>query len=188
MKQRQYSPIERTYAEALLGAARRLGVVQRAQEEARVLLKVATDNPRLLVFLESPHIATHDKLALLDRVFQGRLGPLMMNLLHVLAGRRRTTYLNETLERFQELVERSEGILRARVTTARELNFQDKLRLKAALERFTRAQLKIEYLVEERLIGGLICRLRDTQIDTSLRSGLEEIRRRLMGTTLTAGG
>jgi F-type H+-transporting ATPase subunit delta len=186
MKQRQYSPIERTYAEALLGAARRLGIVQRAMEEARVLLKVVKQNPRLLLFLESPHISAQEKQELLDRVFKGRLSPLMVNLLHVLAARRRTTYLDETLELFQELVEQSEGLWRVQVTTAHELNFQDKVRLKTALEKFTKRQLKIEYNIDPRLIGGLVCRLRDFQIDASLRNALNGIRYRLLHTPLPA--
>lgn len=180
----QYSPVERTYAEALLGAARRLGLVERARDEAAALLKIIKGNVRLLRFLESPHIATPEKLALLDRVFGGRLSPLMLNLLHVLAVRRRTTYLDETLSLFQELVEQSEGIWRASVTTAHELTEEDRARVQAALEKFTAHQLRIDYHLDPKLIGGLVCRLKDTQIDTSLRSALEELQHRLLTTTL----
>lgn len=186
MKQRQYSPIERTYAEALLGAARRLGVVARAQEEARALLKVLKQNPRLRLFLESPHIDAQEKSALLERVFKGRLTPVMMNLLQVLSARRRTTYLDETLELFQTLVEESEGIWRVDVTTAHELSMQEKLDLKGALEKYTKRQLNLDYNIDSRLIGGLVCRLRDFQIDASLRNGLEGLRWRMLHTTLPA--
>lgn len=186
MTQRQYSPVERTYAEALLGAARRLGIVQQAAEEARALVQVTRQSPRLMVFLESPHISYPAKLELLDRVFKGRLSPLMVNLLHVLARRRRTVFLNETLDLFQELVEESEGILHAEVTTAHELGLQDKLRLKAALEKYAKSRLQIEYHRDPRLIGGVVCRLKDRQLDSSLRSALDELERRLNATTLKA--
>jgi F-type H+-transporting ATPase subunit delta len=184
MTQHQYSPVESVYAEALLGAARRLGVLQRAREDARVLLQVVKKNGRLLLFLESPHIAMQQKLELLDHVFEGRLCPLMMNLLRVLATRRRTTYLDETLMLFQELAERGEGIWRAEITTAHELDLQDQLRLKTALEKHAQKRLRIEYHLDDRLIGGVVCRLDDWQIDASLRHGLDELGRRLKATTL----
>lgn len=184
----QYSPVERVYAEALLGAARRLGTVEQARDEAEVLLKIVKGSKRLLVFLESPHIKMPDKMALLDRVFGGKLSPLMMNLLHVLAARRRTTYLDETLALFRELVEQAEGIWRASVTTAHELGEDERREIQTALEKYTEHRLRIEYSLDSKLIGGVVCRLRDTQIDTSLRSALEALQHKLLGTTLKAAG
>lgn len=184
LKQRQTTPVERTYAEALFGAARSMGVLQRVQEEAKVLLKVVQQNRSLLTFLESPHVKIEEKMGLLDRVFKGRLSPVMINLLHVLATRRRTTYLDEILEHFQELVEQAEGIYQATVTSAWELNFQDKLKLKTALERHTQSRLKIDYAVDPAVLGGVIFRFRDLLIDGSLRGGLHSLRERLLGTQL----
>lgn len=184
ISQHQYSPIEQSYAGALLGAARRLGIVQRALEEARVLVRVLRQNPRLPLFLSSPQISGVDKKTLLDRVFKGRLSPLMMQLVQTMSARRRTLYMIAALELFQELVEQSEGVWRVDVTTARDMGFQEKLRLKAALEKYTKNQLKIEYHQDPRLIGGLICRMRDRQIDASLRTQLDELGRRLKATTL----
>jgi F-type H+-transporting ATPase subunit delta len=129
-------------------------------------------------------VAVGEKLKLLDRAFKGRLSPLLINLLHLLATRRRTTYLDETLTLFQELVERAEGISQASVSSAGELSFQDKLRLKAALEKYTKSRLKIEYLVEPGLIGGVIFRFRDLLVDGSLASALEELRERMLSRTL----
>jgi F-type H+-transporting ATPase subunit delta len=179
LKQRQFTVVQRTYAEALLGAARRTGSLQRVQEEAKILLQVVKKSPRLLLFMENPNVEPTEKLALLDRVFKARLSPVLINLLHVLAARRRTTNLDEILDLFQELTEQAEGIFQATVTSAYNLSVQDKLKLKASLEQYTRSRLKIDYGVDPGLIGGIVFRFRDLLIDSSLRSALDQLRRRL---------
>ena len=184
MKERQYSAIARAYAQALFGAARGQGIMQRAQEEAKVLRRVLEEMPTLGFFLENPRTPEETKQALLERVFRSRLSPLLMKLLGVLVDRHRTIYLAEMLELFQVLGEEAEGIFSGMVTSAHELDFQDKLKLKTSLENFTRCQLKLRYLVDDGLIGGIVFRFRDLLIDTSLSGELEKLRRMLLSTTL----
>jgi F-type H+-transporting ATPase subunit delta len=184
MNQRQYSAITRSYAQALLRTVRSQGVTQQVQEECRSLEQIIDLNPRLLTLLESPQVTTEAKLELLDKVFGPRIHPTLAKLLRMLVTRDRVFYLANILDRFQELVEEAEGIGHARLTSANPLNSQDKLKLKEVLERFTGSQLRIDYLVDGGLIGGVVFRFRDTLIDGSLRGGLEEVRRRLASTQL----
>jgi len=109
MMQHQYTVVARTYAEALFAGARRLGIVQRALEEAKALGKILGRTPRLATFLDHPRIAREAKLATLERVFRSRISPLMLNLLRTLVTRRRTGHLAEILALFQELGEQAEG-------------------------------------------------------------------------------
>ena len=80
MSQHQYTVVTRTYAEALFAGARRLGIVQRALEEAKVLGRILVQTPQLATFLDHPRIARETKLATLERVFRTRVSPLMLNL------------------------------------------------------------------------------------------------------------
>jgi len=184
MMQHQYTVVTRTYAEALFAGARRLGIVQRALEEAKVLGRILVQTPQLATFLDHPRLAREVKLATIERVFRTRVSPLMLNLLRTLVIRRRTSHLGEILALFQELGEQAEGIFQATVSAAYELSFQDKLKLKAGLERYTRCRLKLDYQVEAGLIGGIVFRFRDVLVDSSLRGGLEALGRQLAATAL----
>jgi len=184
IRQRVYNTISRSYATALFNAAQRQGTLQRLLEECRVLREIAGRSPQLRVFFENPRVPTEDKQALVDKVFGGRLSPLLIKLLHLLVQRDRSSLLDEILDLFRELVEQAEGIQHAYVQTARELNFQEKVRLKSSLEKFTGSKLRIDYAVDPSLLGGIVFRYQDTLIDSSLRAGLREIRRRLAGATV----
>jgi F-type H+-transporting ATPase subunit delta len=169
----------RSYAQALYNAARTQGVVQRLVEESKMLLAMLNQQPSLRHFLEGPQISREKKRDLLDKGFKNRLNPLLMNLLYMMADRERAVILRDILNEFQEIAERAEGIFPATVASARELGFQEKLKLKTALEKHTGYHLRIKYEVDPDLLGGVVFRFRDLLIDSSVRSGLEQLKRQL---------
>lgn len=184
MKQREYSLIARSYAEALFRSARTQGQTQRVKEDCRALAESIRKQPRFLIFLESPQIATEAKNDLILRVFGDKLSPLLMRLLAMLVRRERVSHLVAILERFEELAEQAEGIYPASVTSAIELGYKEKLELRSVLEKYTRFRLNIRFHIEPNLIGGLIFRCRDLLIDSSLHNSLENLRRRLATTSI----
>ena len=185
---RQYTVIARSYAEALFRAARAQGILQRVQEECKALAAVVDQaERRLRIFMGNPKVPTENKLALIDKALAPRFSPLTVRMLHMLVRRERTEHLGEILALFVEMGEQAEGIHQAQLQSAVDLSFQDRLRLKAALEAWTGCRLKIEYEVDSGLIGGLVFRFRDTLIDSSLRAGLALLRRRMLNTSLAQG-
>ena len=144
-----------------------------------MLATLLHQQPGLRHFLEGPHISREKKRDLLDKGFKNRLNPLLMNLLYMMADRERATLLSDILSGFQEIAERAEGIFPATVASARELGFQEKLKLKSALEKRTGCHLRIKYEVDKSLLGGVVFRFRDLLIDGSVRNGLEQLKREL---------
>ncbi len=187
--QHQYSLVARSYATALFHTAQKQGILQRVREECRVLGEVARGKQKgLTIFMESPQISTEDKMAVFDRVLKPRVSTILIKMIHLLVTRERRGVFADITELFELMVEEAEGIDHATVETARELRMQDKLRLKDALEKYTHRRLKIEFVVDSRLIGGLIFRYGDVLIDSSLRHGLDEIQDRLCKTQVIRVG
>ena len=121
----------RSYAQALFNAGKTQGVVQRLTDETKMLSQILRQNESFRIFLEGPQIATEKKIALLEAAFKDRVNPLLMNLLFMMADRERGVYLESILTEFQEIAERDRGVFPATFTSARELGFQEKLKLKA---------------------------------------------------------
>ena len=162
--------------------------MQRLQEESRVLISVLAKTPQLKIFMENPQRPTEHKIELIEKVFKDRLTPMLVTMMRLMILRDRILLLDETLELFDEMVEEAEGIHHAVVQSARELQMQDKLQLKSALEKFTGSRLKIDFQVDPALIGGLIFRYGDTLIDNSISNGLRTIRERLMAAQVMRAG
>ena len=175
----QNIPIFETYADALLDAVSRAGQLDTAFHEALELRKVLAANPALPRLLEKPAILKEDKLALLRRVFEGRLSPLMLNLALLLVHKHRGGNWDGVLEFFIRRVEEKRGIRSAQVTTARALMADERIRLQNSLEKFTGAKLRVEYRQDSEVLGGVLFRAGDLMIDSTIRGFLKELRNRL---------
>jgi F-type H+-transporting ATPase subunit delta len=180
IKQREYSLVAKSYATALFNASQKLGILQRVAEESKGLLQVVEQAPRLLNFLDNPRVSSESKLELLGTVLRSRVSPILMTMLTFLIKRNRTQHLADILARLQELIEEAEGVQHAVLESAVELNFQDKLRLKSSLEKYTSSRLHIDYQVNPGLLGGLVFRYRDMLVDSSVSHGLDQLRRQLL--------
>ena len=78
-------PINSGYARALLEMAQAEGVVSRVEEELFRLRELLKKNPDLLEFLKDPNIQREGKRKALSDLFQGRVHPLVLNLLITLS-------------------------------------------------------------------------------------------------------
>jgi F-type H+-transporting ATPase subunit delta len=186
MKEKQHTVIARSYATALFNASHKQGTLQRLREEAKVLGQLLTkkngEQTHFLYFLMDPQQATESKVEMVRRVMKTRFSPLMVNLINGAIVRDRARYLPSIMEVFLQKIEEAEGIFHARVESAHELTFQEKLQLKKALESYTKAKLNIDYEINPDLIGGLVFRFKDVLIDGSLRRELKDLGNRLMRT------
>ena len=177
-----YDPtVQERYAQALFNVARRRGSTEALQGEIGQLLPLFESGSKLRLFLEGPQITTEAKLQVIERVFKDKTDPLIYQLLLLLLNKGRIEYVRPILERFKVLVERDQGIFEVDVATAVELDADQKKQLQEALEKFTKARLRINFRVDPELIGGVWFKYGDTLIDDSIRGKLNRLRQQLEG-------
>jgi len=69
----------------------------------------------------------------------------------------------------------------AHVTTARPVPDEAQETLRAKLGELTRSRVRLQFAVEEDLIGGVVTRIGSTVYDGSVRSQLEQVRKMMIG-------
>jgi len=176
------SVIASAYASALLEAVKGRNALSQAAEEATLIVQLLHKNPRLQVILESPNIRDQEKLALIDRVFGPKFLDLLVRFMHLMLKRRRLDVIVPALEMFCTLVVRAQGKREATFVTAFSLSDAEKQSLEIAMERVTGYDLHSEYKVDPSVIGGVLFRCEDVLVDTTLESGLYNMKRRLLRT------
>lgn len=174
--------ISKAYAGALLDVAKKRGILQALGAQGLELIQVLGSNPKLRVFIESPNISDDEKESLFTRLFQGRLDATLFNFCLMMLRRRRLDHLVPALEEFEELLLKEQGIAQASVATAVPLSEDLKLQLKTSLEAAMSKTLLISWKVSPELIGGVLFKSGDTLVDSTLRTGLERLRHRLLHT------
>ncbi|MCX7718618.1 MAG: ATP synthase F1 subunit delta [Candidatus Sumerlaeaceae bacterium] len=175
-----YDPVvvER-YARALFQAAKKANATQDVVANIEVLAPLVSLGGRLKIFFDAPQIPTERKAELIERAFKGRVHPLFYHFLLLLLRKGRIDLSRPIFQRFVKLVERDMGILQAEVATARPLDEAERARLKAALERFTKAKLHIKFTADPRLIAGVRFTCEDLLIDDTVAGKLSRLRGRL---------
>ena len=128
------------------------------------------------MFLEGTWFATEKKVALIEKLFSGKIEQNIYQLFLLLIRKGRVEYARPILARFIELAEADQGLRHAEVATAIDLTGDQKTKLQQALEQHTNSRLRLKYRVESTLIGGVRFTMGDLLIDDSVKGKLDKLR------------
>lgn len=175
------STVSERYAQALFNVAKRQDSVESIKNDTEQLLILLKRDSKLAVFLEGPQFPTEDKLAMVEKLFAGKVNAIVSQLLVMLIKKGRIEYARPIFTRFIELAEADQGLRQAEVATATELNDEQKSRIQQGLESYTKSRLRLRYRVEPALIAGVRFTMGDLLIDDTVKGKLDKLRFKLEG-------
>ena len=130
--------------------------------------------------LESPALNAEVKRKVIAEV-AGKMGldVAVRNFIYLVVDHRRTEILPEMEEAFLSELNERLGIVEAEVTSAHELNDDEKRQLRTVLEQRTGKKVEARFQIDGALLGGAIVRLGSTIYDGSVRDQLKRLREQL---------
>jgi F-type H+-transporting ATPase subunit delta len=175
--------VSKTYGEALYEAAMESGEGKALElmEEIRCVSELLAENPKFDELMKHPGIPKQDKLHVVENVFQGKVSDELAGLLDVVVSKERYGELTAIFAYFIDRVKEQQKIGVAYVKTAVELSQDQKKALEAKLLQ-TSGYRKIElhYEVDSAIIGGMIIRINDRVVDSSIRTKLDGMTKQLL--------
>lgn len=172
----------RRYAVALADVVTKQGEAREVKEELAQWVELLAGNDELLEVVRNPTIPYLQKRrvigALLDRT---RPRPSTTNFLQVLLQNQRLADLPEIYNQFSRELDRRSGVVTAKVTTARPVDDSAREKLRSRLTDLTKSQVRLEFGVDENLIGGVVTRIGSTVYDGSVRTQLEQVKKQMAG-------
>ncbi len=172
--------VRTVYGSALFDAAREVGRLTTVREQAEVIVLALEENPEFLQILNHPEIQMSEKMDLVNAVFSGSADTLIMGTITALLEKGHGREIGYVLESFVSQALEEERIGVAQVTSAVELTEDQKDRIRTKLLDTTDYEaMRVRYEVDPKLIGGLIIRLGDRVVDSSLSSKLAKMQRDL---------
>jgi F-type H+-transporting ATPase subunit delta len=130
--------------------------------------------------LQSPALNAEVKRKVIAEL-AGKMGldVAVRNFIYLVVDHRRTEILPEMEEAFLAEMNERLGIVDAEVTSAHELNDDEKRQLRTVLEQRTGKKVEVRFQIDGALLGGAIVRLGSTIYDGSVRDQLNRLREQL---------
>ena len=177
--------VSKTYAQALFELAVEEGKTSAFLEEAAGLLEIIRTNAEFGQFMNHPKIQKENKLEVVQNVFRDKISREMLGFLVTIIEKDRYTEIEAILEDFVASIKEYNNIGTAYVTTAIAINDQEKQDIESRLLATTRYKtIECIYDVDTSLIGGMVIKMGDRVVDSSIRTKLDKLQRELMAIQL----
>ncbi len=170
-----------TYGGALFELAVEEGREDEFLAEITQLKELLKENPDFGKLMNHPKILKEDKLKVLEEVFKGRISEELLGFLYLIVSKDRYSDIDSILDYFIDEVKSLKGIGIAYVTTAIDLSEVKKKEVEERLLATTSfKKMEMHYQVDEDLIGGMVIRIGDRVVDSSVKNKLFELQRELL--------
>lgn len=172
--------IAEPYAQALMSVAKSNNLTDQIGEDTQSLLALTQESEDLRLLLNTPLIDAGKKKVILQQVVGDQVHPFTLNFLLLLVDRSRIFLLPEVCKQYQDLLRQLRQAVLAEVTSAVELNDEQKEAIRQKVIATTQAQqVQLETQVDPELLGGVVIKVGSQVIDASLRGQLRRIGVRL---------
>lgn len=173
--------ISKTYGEALFELAVEEQKLDVLFEEAEAVRNILRENADFGKLLNHPKIPREDKVKVAEEVFKGRVSGELTGFLVLIIGKDRPAELDAILTYFIDRVKEEKHIGVAFVTTAVELDKATQMKVKQRLLETTKyKEMEMHYTVDASIIGGMVIRIGDRVIDSSITTKLNELKKQLL--------
>lgn len=177
----QTNQVGRVYADALVELAQTHNQLDEVADEAAQLAALLGDQPQLQTLLSNPAISSSDRVALVARVFSGKVSDTLFKFLSVMARKDRLNELNAVLVSFRLQVAAIRGEVEVDAWTAVAMSDETREdvrnRVASALGGKT---VTLHEHVDASLLGGLKLRVGDRLVDGTAATRLRLLRRNLV--------
>ena len=158
------------YANALVGLnADKNSVIN----DLTQIIEVIEQSDDLRAILSNSSVNFNKKKEILSEIFGGKIDEKLINFLYILTEKNKINLLGEILKSFEQISAENSGISVVEIISATELNQDYKNRIIQKLEQKLGKKVEPYWNIEPEIIGGLIFKIGDTVIDSSLKNKIE---------------
>lgn len=151
-------------------------------EEMTDVNGIFSENEEYLKLLSSPLISEEDKHKALEEVFGGKLSDMMYDYLCVLSDKRRIGHFSEIFEEFKSMYNKQNNILEVTVVTSEPMSDRIREKLVDKLGSVSGKTILLDEKVDKSLLGGIILRYENNEIDSSVKGKLDRLKKQIDST------
>ncbi len=172
--------VSKTYGDALFAAVAEHKDISSFYQTAKLVMELLREHEEFGRLMVHPKVAKEEKERILKETFAERIPSEIVGVLILLIRKGHAGEMIPVCEHFIALVKEVNGIGEASVTTAIALDKAQRAKIEQKLLETTRYRsLEMQYEVDAALIGGMVIRIGDRVVDSSIQTKLKNLAREL---------
>jgi F-type H+-transporting ATPase subunit delta len=172
--------VAKRYALAIFDIAKEQNTIDQIEQQLVTVKNTLQNSDELTAVLEHPKVTKGKKKQLLNDVFSSIISKEVLNTLYLLVDRKREEVVAELVSQYTLLANEERGIADAVVYTVKPLSESELSALTQAFsKRLGKKSLRIQNIVDEKLVGGVKLVAENQVFDGSVLGQLTRIQREL---------
>ncbi|MCR5702957.1 MAG: ATP synthase F1 subunit delta [Lachnospiraceae bacterium] len=173
--------VNTTYGSALFEVAMETNTLDSTLEEVLFVKQTFLENEELMKLLLHPNIEKESKISVVESIYKGKVADEITGLLTMLINKGHQKDIVSVLDYVISAIKEQKGIGIAHISSAVELTKEQKDKIEQKLLDTTDyKEIEGNYNVDKSLIGGLVIRISDTVVDSSLKTQIANMSKSLL--------
>ena len=155
--------------------------LNRMEIESKSLQDLFKKSPEFTSFVKDPTYKRNEQLEAI-KVISNRFKftNTFSKFLCFLCFKRRLFFLEKILNRFLQLLSKSRGEIKAKLSSSKELSQVEIENIQKQLSESFTSKIILDYKYDPTLIGGLIIQVESIMIDTSIKNRLKKLKKSML--------
>ncbi len=167
------------YADALFQLSEEENITEKIYSELHDVVDIVKNNKDLENVLKSPLISKIEKVELIEQLFSNKINNHLKNFLKILVEKGRINSLKTIELTFRQLLNDKNNIIEGTVVSAIPMSDEKIKQLESNLSKKYNKNVTLENKVDKTILGGVLVRLGNTQIDGTVKTRLDNIKDQL---------
>ena len=176
------SAIAVRYSKAIYSLARDKKIIDTLKSDMELISGVCNQSADFNFLLKSPVVRTSEKSMLITQIFKNKIHPLTLDFLMLITRNNREIFIPDIARDTLAFIRKEKNIKTAVITTAVKIDQSVISEIKTLLEKELSGKIELASKVNPDIIGGLILRIDDKQLDASVNTQLRNVKKKLLKT------
>lgn len=163
------------YAQALFELADEGNNISETYNSLKEVVDFILDNENLYDILKSPFIPRNEKRNLVCELFDNKVDKYIKNFILVLIDKDRIIQIKSIVKAYEDMMNEKMNLLRGVVYTVIELDEKQISELEEKLSAKYNKNVKLENKIDENILGGVLVRIGNEEIDGTVKSRLSDL-------------
>ncbi len=167
------------YAKAIFLLAKEKDILEELYLDFNIVRESIQNVPEFTEIISSPVVSSVDKKEVLRNVFEKVVNELTMRFIFFIIEKNRESYILDIARNFETQYRKEKNIKQVIVTTHQDITSKAEARISEIVKDAYKSNVEIKNKIMSDMIGGIIIRIDNEQLDLSVKTQLQEIKKKL---------